>query len=89
MLRSFPLDKKVVRIDGDLYLLMQKYEEDSGVSVTRSVNEAVRIFAECIIPPRVEFIKSQRIGTVIGRKTDPKEKSYVRSTYQNETKAAG
>ena len=51
---------RMVRIDEAIYEKLQSYESETGVPIARAVNEAVGSFVECIIPPRLEFIRGQR-----------------------------
>lgn len=51
---------RMVRVDEALYERLKDYEKESGVPIVRSANEAIRSFVECVVPPRIEFIRSQR-----------------------------
>jgi len=55
---------RMVRVDDVLYERFKEYEVESGVPITRAVNEAAATFIECVLPPRLEFFRSQRTSQV-------------------------
>jgi Ribbon-helix-helix domain len=52
--------QSTVRIDSDLVEQLRAYSEKSGVPITKAINEAVSVYIECFIPPRLEALEQQR-----------------------------